>query len=318
MKVMNLPSSILKPGMTVYEDIYNTSGVLILNKDTILDEWQIEKIHANSVDKVRIRLTENDSLYAVQEEEIPSIYDPSKIRAFKEKYATKVDEVTYIIKEIGRGAAVDVQTVGQISRHIIREFSTVSEVINYLHLARPLDDYTYSHSLNVSLMAIIIAKWLNLSNEEIDEIVLSMDEALTNAIQETIRKEHIYSIHYGPETRDITVMYIITMDEFEAVIIDQGKGLDLQESIKKTPDKTSSNYFDQIAKYSSKAEKGLSVRVNGQQISLKGIGAGLKIMCAFMDSITIDLIDKEKMISDTVSKVTDGTILSMHRKRRYK
>lgn len=159
---------------------------------------------------------------------------------------------------------------------------------------------------------------LNYPHEEIDEIVLSMDEALTNAIQETIRKEHIYSIHYGPETRDITVMYIITMDEFEAVIIDQGKGLDLQESIKKTPDKTSSNYFDQIAKYSSKAEKGLSVRVNGQQISLKGIGAGLKIMCAFMDSITIDLIDKEKMISDTVSKVTDGTILSMHRKRRYK
>jgi len=159
---------------------------------------------------------------------------------------------------------------------------------------------------------------LNYPHEEIEEIVLSMDEALTNAIQETIRKEHIYSIHYGPETRDITVMYIITMDEFEAVIIDQGKGLDLQESIKKTPDKTSSNYFDQIAKYSSKAEKGLSVRVNGQQISLKGIGAGLKIMCAFMDSITIDLIDKEKMISDTVSKVTDGTILSMHRKRRYK
>lgn len=159
---------------------------------------------------------------------------------------------------------------------------------------------------------------LNYPHEEIDEIVLSMDEALTNAIQETIRKEHIYSIHYGPETRDITVMYIITMDEFEAVIIDQGKGLDLQESIKKTPDKTSSNYFDQIAKYSSKAEKGLSVRVNGQQISLKGIGAGLKIMCAFMDSITIDLIDKEKMISDTVSQVTDGTILSMHRKRRYK
>lgn len=160
---------------------------------------------------------------------------------------------------------------------------------------------------------------LNYPHEEIDEIVLSMDEALTNAIQETIRKEHIYSIHYGPETRDITVMYIITIDEFEAVIIDQGRGLDLQESIKKTPDKTSSNYFDQIAKYSSnKAEKGLSVRVNGQQISLKGIGAGLKIMCAFMDSITIDLIDKEKMISDTVSQVTDGTILSMHRKRRYK
>ncbi|HQK06558.1 MAG TPA: ATP-binding protein, partial [Spirochaetota bacterium] len=96
---------------------------------------------------------------------------------------------------------------------------------------------------------------LNYPGEEIDEIVLSMDEALTNAIQETIRKN--YNIHYGPETREITVMYIITMDEFEAVVIDQGKGLNLQESIKETPDKTASNYFDQIAKYSSKAEKGL-------------------------------------------------------------
>ena len=105
MKVMNLPSSILKPGMTAYEDIFNDLGVLILNKNTILDQWQIEKIHANGVDRVRVRLTENDSLYAVQEEEIPSIYDPGKIRAFKEKYVAKVDEVTYIIKEIGRGAA---------------------------------------------------------------------------------------------------------------------------------------------------------------------------------------------------------------------
>jgi len=50
---------------------------------------------------------------------------------------------------------------------------------------------------------------------------------------------------------------------------------------------------------------------------LKGIGAGLKIMTAFMDSITIDLIDKEKFISNSISDFTDGTILNMKRKRRY-
>jgi putative nucleotidyltransferase with HDIG domain len=157
--------------MTIYEDVYNTSGVLIINKDTILEQWQIDKIHMNDVDKVRVKLNENDGLYfAKDEDELHSIYNRDKIRNFQEKYTAKVDEVTHIIKEIGKGASVDVHSVGQISRHIIKEFSTVSDVINYLHLVRPLDDYTYSHSLNVSLMSIIMAKWMNLRNTEIDEI----------------------------------------------------------------------------------------------------------------------------------------------------
>jgi putative nucleotidyltransferase with HDIG domain len=157
--------------MTIYEDIYSSSGAIILNKDTILDQWQIEKIRLNNVDKVRIRLTENDGLYSAKdEEEIKSIHDPNKIRNFREKYIAKTDEVTHIIKEIGKGSAVDIDSVRQISKHIIKEFSTVSDVINYLHLVRPFDDYTYSHSLNVSLMSIIIAKWMRLSEAEVDEI----------------------------------------------------------------------------------------------------------------------------------------------------
>jgi len=160
MKVMNVPSSILKPGMVIFEDVYNTAGVAILMKGTVIDKWHIEKILINNIDKIRIRLSENDGLYAAQENVI----------SFKQKYEIKVDEVTHIIKEIGRGVAVDVHTVNQISRHIIKEFSTLSDVINYLHFIRPMDDYTYSHSLNVSLMSIIIAKWLKLSEAEIDEI----------------------------------------------------------------------------------------------------------------------------------------------------
>lgn len=43
MKVMNIPSAILKPGMTIYEDVYSSLGAVILNKTTILDKWHIEK-----------------------------------------------------------------------------------------------------------------------------------------------------------------------------------------------------------------------------------------------------------------------------------
>ncbi|MGQ9847403.1 MAG: ATP-binding protein [Bacteroidales bacterium] len=183
--------------------------------------------------------------------------------------------------------------------------------------------YIDSHKATSNTVPLVIDKLLSDLNElhfpkeEIEEIILSMDEALTNAIQETIRKEHNLNIDYDPDMREITVMYIVSKNEFEAVIIDHGEGFDLQQSMQKTPDKTSFDYFEQINRYSYEKSSGLHVRVNGQQISLKGIGAGLKIMCAFMDSINIDLIDREKVVSDSVSPLTDGTILTMRRKRRY-
>lgn len=174
MKVINMPITILKPGMEIYEDIYSPSGAVILTESTILEQWQIEKLYLNNIERVRIKLNENDGLYAINDgDEIRSVYDSEKVKSFRQKYETKVDEVTHIIKEIGRGATIDVQSVGKISRHIIKEFNTVSDVINYLHLVRPLDDYTYSHSLNVSLMSIIIAKWIGLNDSEIDEIAIA-------------------------------------------------------------------------------------------------------------------------------------------------
>lgn len=159
---------------------------------------------------------------------------------------------------------------------------------------------------------------MQVPREEIEEIILSIDEALTNAIQETIRKEHNINITHDPDMREITVMYIISQQEFEAVIIDYGKGFNIQESMNKTPDKSSLHYFDQITQYSCENSEGLHIRINGRQMPLKGIGAGLKIMCAYMDSITIDIIDKEKIITNTASQLADGTILTMRRKRRYR
>ncbi len=219
MKVMNIPSSILRPGMAIYEDIYNSLGVLILNRATILDQWHIDKIHMNNVDKVRIRLTENDGLFVGNEEEdIKSVYSSGKIRDFREKYTAKVDEVTHIIKEIGKGAVVDVHSVSHISRHIIKEFSTISDVINYLHLVRPLDDYTYSHSLNVSLMSIIIAKWMNLSDEEIDEIAtagLLHDIGKTKVSEKLLMKPGKLTVTEFEEVKKHTTLGYMMMDNIK-------------------------------------------------------------------------------------------------------
>jgi anti-sigma regulatory factor (Ser/Thr protein kinase) len=151
---------------------------------------------------------------------------------------------------------------------------------------------------------------------DIDEIVLSMDESITNAVQETINKNRSRS-DMG-DTRDITIRYTISREAFDATIIDHGKGLDLFNIMNTLPDNESRNYHEQIRIYASESEKNrIKIRLNGTEIPLHGIGAGLKIILNFMDAVTIDLIDREKIVSTSVSENTDGTILNMKRKKRY-
>ncbi len=154
------------------------------------------------------------------------------------------------------------------------------------------------------------------NQDDIDEIIISMDESITNAVQETIHKN--INITENPERRDITVRYTISNDEFNATIIDHGKGLDLFNILKNLPSRESASYHDQISEYAFESKQNkLLVRLNGREIPLKGIGSGLKIILKFMDSITIDFIDKKKVISNSVTEDTDGTIFNIRRSRRY-
>lgn len=219
MKAVNIPSSILKSGMVTYDDIYNSLGVLILKENTVLDQWKIDRIHRNNIEKVRVKLNENNGLYAEKEiESLKSIYNSEKIRDFKEKYVAEVDEVTQIIKEIGKGAAIDVYSVSQISRNIIKGFDAVNDVINYLQLVKHLDDYTYSHSLNVSLISIVIAKWMNFSDAEINEIAtagLLHDIGKTRIPEELLMKPGKLTSEEFEEVKKHTVMGFMMIDNIK-------------------------------------------------------------------------------------------------------
>jgi anti-sigma regulatory factor (Ser/Thr protein kinase) len=186
---------------------------------------------------------------------------------------------------------------------------------------RFLDSFGADTSVVPKVINILLAdlKKMRFPKEEVYEIVLSMDEAITNAIQETIKKQGKQPAPQNNEERKgITIRYTITDKAFDATIIDHGKGLDITSQRILTPDKNSHDYYNQIISYVTEVErKKLKVRLNGKEITLKGIGAGLKIILAYMDSVTIDLIEKKRGIADTVSNFTDGTILNLMRKRRY-
>jgi anti-sigma regulatory factor (Ser/Thr protein kinase) len=187
-------------------------------------------------------------------------------------------------------------------------------------------DFLNSYAANTAVVPEVIAHLISdlkktmYLQEEIDEIVLSMDEAITNAIQETMKTNMNIrgSAEADDDRRDITIRYTISNDIFDATIIDHGKGLDIFNILHAIPRAGTITYMNQIISYATESEKSkITVRLNGQEIPLRGIGAGLKIILNFMDAVTIDLIDKETILSQSVTEHTDGTIFNMKRKRRY-
>jgi putative nucleotidyltransferase with HDIG domain len=191
MKVINMPLDKLYAGLTLYEDVYNDLGIFIISKGTVIAEHHIRRLIMNKVEKVKVLVEEKILTEEAIIPHITSIYDKAKIKSFRSKYIQKVDEITQVIKAIGQGARVDINEIHNISKHIMHEFDTLSEVVNYLHLVKPLDDYTYSHSLNVSLMAIVIGKWMGFNEKQIDEIAIAgllHDIGKTKVPQELLSK----------------------------------------------------------------------------------------------------------------------------------
>lgn len=173
MKVINMSATKLQPDMTLYEDVYNDLGALILPKGTVLDKSQIRIILINRVEKTKVVVKEQAETGAEALPNITSVYDINKLNTFKRKYSQKVDEITQVIKQMGRGASINMSYVKSISKQVMEEFKSLSDIVNYMHLVKPLNDYTYAHSLNVSLIAMVIAKWLNFNESQTDEVAIA-------------------------------------------------------------------------------------------------------------------------------------------------
>jgi hypothetical protein len=181
-----------------------------------------------------------------------------------------------------------------------------------------LDSFTAGTSIVPEIIdrLMIDLNKMDYPQEEIDEIILSMDESITNAVQVTLNRND--SSTAVSENRKITIRYTAAENEFDASIIDHGTGLDFIKIISDTPNIHSTNYHDQIISYATESEKSkLTIKINGVEVPLRGIGAGLKIILSFMDSVLIEYIDKKTILSSNVTETTDGTIINIKRKRRY-
>ena len=167
MKLVSIQDLI--PGMHVGMDIYTLQNQLVVPKDTVLTQNIIDRLQDYSIRFVRISEDETDTSLSYGER----LRSSRTFQEFKQEFISNV----YVIQDefndvVTKNAPVNADKLLEKTAAIFSK-ADGTNVFDMLHNMREYDDSTYVHSLNVSLICSVLAKWMNFSKEDSDTLVLA-------------------------------------------------------------------------------------------------------------------------------------------------
>ena len=161
----------LQPGMILARSLFNDDLVVVLSAGTVLTNAHLIRLRFLNVDQVFIR-DEADRRAEEAKEDFPAY---KKKLIFQQNYEDAKKEVREVFEEISKGP-IQPETVDKsryVVRHEIVPMSKNSAAVDYLYEMKNLDDDIYTHSIRVSIIAGLIAKWMYMSPKVMREIVLA-------------------------------------------------------------------------------------------------------------------------------------------------
>ncbi len=197
----------LKDGMTLGETIYDNLGNILLSKGIVLKKIYINKIRNLKMNKVQIQILdidtkENDTLSEENNQEL-FIRTKSGAEDFIKKTFSKVSF---------KNNNIEIDKIQEIVNRLINELLDNQIVTTSLDRLRSVDDYTFEHSVNVSVLALILGINLGYERKELLELgigailhdigkILIPDEILNKPGPLTAREFAIIKEHttYGYE-----------------------------------------------------------------------------------------------------------------------
>lgn len=204
----------LKVGMVLSKDVLNhVTGEVILRRNTAIDEVslaELKKYIQSTVAATEERAEEYEdvdvnveSLMALPEADRPVF------RAFKESYSKTEDETKAYLTAVDEGKPIVLEDLMTMTNDVLSSLKHRSDLFTFLNCLKRQDDYTFTHCLNVSLLANIFGKWIGLNDDEltiltsgamlldigkfrVDEKILNKKGRLTDEELEEVKKHTIY------------------------------------------------------------------------------------------------------------------------------
>lgn len=151
------------PGMELARNVFSDDGTILLNEKTILTKGSVKSLNNRGIRKVSI----------FEEVSVNPIIDP-KVQKFINEYNQSVTVVQKAFDTLRATKEVPVDVFVQTADTISQSISEAGNIVDQLYiLPEQCDDATYQHSVNVSVIAALIATWLRYPPDVVNAISLA-------------------------------------------------------------------------------------------------------------------------------------------------
>ncbi|MDR3589512.1 MAG: HD domain-containing protein [Negativicutes bacterium] len=152
----------LVPGMTVARDVYGESGSVLVGEHTVLSSHTIAKLIKWEIESVTV----------LSEAPANPILDP-KLQQFVTSYNKSVSVVQQAFENIRATQQVPLETFSATAGEITANVRTVGNVVDQLYDLPVFGDCTFQHSVNVGVIAALIATWLDYPQDIVNAVSLA-------------------------------------------------------------------------------------------------------------------------------------------------
>lgn len=158
----------LQPGMILARSLVNDDMVVVLSEDTVLTKAHITRLSFLNIPVVYVK---DDQDLSVRIPAELAIFN--KGNAFAKEYTGVVGAAREIFDEISEGRTGHAEKARNVVNESVMPLAKNSGVIDFLFDMNHLASDVYNHSLRVSILSGVIAKWMHFGPRKTRDIVLA-------------------------------------------------------------------------------------------------------------------------------------------------
>jgi len=149
-------------GEIIAQKVVSKYGTTIVVENTTINSYIKNKLIAFNTDYIWI--------YGVGIDESIK-YKDNDLKKLKNRYKNNVLDIKEILNDITKGNNVSIEKINILSNSIYEPINNEYHVVQCLNELKSVDEDTFAHSINVSLYAMLLGKWLLLPKSKIINLI---------------------------------------------------------------------------------------------------------------------------------------------------
>lgn len=151
-----------KQGDILAQSVLNNYGTAFVLENTCINSYIKDRLFDLGIDHIWIYESYSEKTKKL-ESKTPEEFD----KKYKEYILTQKE----LLQGLASGKKLDMNKISQVSQSIYNEINNTGFIINSLVQIKDSDEYTYTHSVNVSLYAMLVGKWMGLPPKDIKNLI---------------------------------------------------------------------------------------------------------------------------------------------------